>query len=207
MDEVTRLADAGLDVVHRFDAAAAAEEPGLRALAGPERLGLLVGNTRALWPRFEAARRDPELAASLHPLEHYTERVVDAAFPGARVYYAHRHYGGGYLPLQRLAVATGLGALAPSHLVIHPVHGPWFALRAVVVIAGEPPATAPVERACRCDATCTTALATALAADGPEAWRAWLAVRDACVLRASRYSDDQIRYHYVRTWPGVRGPP
>jgi hypothetical protein len=30
-------------------------------------------------------------------------------------------------------------------------------------------------------------------------WRAWVAVRDACpVGRASRYGDEQIRYHYAK---------
>lgn len=194
---------AGFDVAHAFDATAAAREPGLAALAGDQRLGILVGNTRALWPRFVEAMRDPALAAEPHPLERYTERVIDAAFPGARVLHGHRQYDGGYVPLQRLAIATGLGALAPSHLVIHPTYGPWFALRAVVLLDGEPPHHAPIERPCRCSAPCAEQLERALAATGPETWRAWLAVRDACTLRDHRYSEDQIRYHYVRVraWP------
>lgn len=195
---ITGLADAGFDVVHAFDAAAAARAPGLSALAGDHRLGLLVGNTRALWPRFVAAMRDPALAAEPDPLERYTERALGAAFPGARTYFAHRRYDGAFLPFQRLAVATGLGALAPSQLVIHPEHGPWFALRAVVLLDGEPVARAPIAKPCACDAGCGAALERACAGGD---WRAWLAVRDACTLRTSRYSDDQIRYHYTKVWP------
>lgn len=204
------LAAAGFDLAHPFDAAAAAREPGLELLAEePDaRLGILVGNTRALWPRFTAALARPELAADPHPLERYTEETIEAALPGARIYYGHRRYRGAFLPLQRLAVATGLGALAPSQLVIHPVFGPWLALRAAIVTPGTPPPPRPpIEQPCRCGAACAEALARARAAAGPEAgaasgaWRAWLAVRDACALRDHRYSDDQIHYHYTRAWP------
>lgn len=203
---IERLAGAGFDLARHFDAAAAAHEPGLAALAGPARLGILIGNTRALWPRFVAALADPALASDPHPLQRYTETTIDAAvgaaFPTARIFYGHRRYDGAFLPFQRLAVATGLGALAPSHLVVHPVFGPWFALRAVIVADGEPPArTLPIAQPCRCDAACAAALAAALAGLGPDPARAWLAVRDACHLRDHRYTDEQIRYHYGRTWP------
>src|SRR5258705_9628911 len=112
------LAGAGFDLVHPFDAHAAAREPGLELLAGRERRGLLIGNTRALWAPFAAAL--PALLASgeRDPLERYTEHAIEGAFPGARVLYGHRRYAGAFVPLQRLAVATGLGALAPSQLVI-----------------------------------------------------------------------------------------
>ena len=208
----SELAAEGFDLLHPFDAAAAAHEPGLARL-GPTRaepgrkLGLLVGNTKALWPTFQAAlRADPELAASPHPLDRYTERVIDRLaprLPGAQWWFAHRPYEAEFLPFQRLAVATGLGTLAPSQLVIHPIYGPWFALRAVIVCRGDAPTTRIVSSPCTCDAACTEAFATALAARGPDAWRAWLAVRDACPIgRAHRYSDEQIDYHYTaaRSW-------
>ncbi|HEY0194598.1 MAG TPA: hypothetical protein VGC42_25975 [Kofleriaceae bacterium] len=195
------LGDAGFDIVHGFDAAQVA--PRFALLAGRERHGLLVGNTRALWPAFQAARRDEP-----DPLDRYTERTLAAAFPGARIYYGHHRYAsepaplGGdpqYLPLGQLAAAVGLGALAPSHLLIHPVHGPWLALRAVVLLDGDPPATAPLAAPpCACcfgaDPACTVALARALTSTD---WRDWLAVRDACQLRADRYSDEQLAFHYA----------
>jgi len=194
------LASAGFDLAHAFDAAAAAREPGLAVLAGPERLGILIGNTRALWPRFTDALRDPALAAERDPLDRYTERAIDAAFPGARIYHGHRRYDGAYVPLQHLAVATGLGALAPSRLVIHPVYGPWFALRAAVVIEGEPPVRLPIAKPCTCDEACATVLARAQRSTD---WQDWVALRDRCSLRTWRYSDDQVRYHYA-TFRGLR---
>jgi len=204
---IARLADAGFDLVHPFDAVAAANEPGWERLIetspGP-RVGLLVGNTRALWPRFVTAMRDPALAAEADPLDRYTERTLEAAFPGASIYYGHREYAGAFLPFTRLAVATGLGALAASHLVIHPIYGPWFALRAVILVDGEPPLRTPIASPCTCSTACRTTLETAL---GATTWEPWLAVRDACSLRAWRYSDEQIRYHYTKQWiPPVEEP-
>jgi hypothetical protein len=194
VDALAALADAGFDIAHAFDAAAAATAPGLGALAGDARLGLLIGNTRALWPRFTAALADAALAADPDPLDRYTERAIGAAFPTARVLYGHRRDAGAYLPLQHLAALTGLGALAANHLVIHPTYGPWFALRAVVLLDGEPPSRAPIEQPCQCTASCAESLVRACKSRD---WRDWLAVRDSCELRAWRYGDDQIHYHYT----------
>ena len=169
------LARAGFDIVHPFDARAVGID-----LDGPPR-GLLVGNTRALWPHF--VDRSGE-----HPLERYIEQTIDAAFPGAPIYYAHRRYGGAFLPMQRIAVLSGLGALAPTQLVIHPIYGPWFALRAIVLVPGEPPAMRPIAKPCRCDGTCEAAFARG----------DFLAARDACTLRTWRYSQEQIDYHYAQ---------
>jgi len=200
VDALASLAMAGFDIAHRFDVRAAARLPGLSLLAGDARLGILLGNTRALWPPFQAALADPTLAAERDPLDRYTERSIDAAFAPAaprgiapRVLYAHRRYDGAFLPLQRLAAVTGLGALSPSNLVIHPTYGPWFALRAVVVLEGEPPVCAPIAQPCGCDASCRDRFEHAQGSGDP---RDWLAVRDACSLRAWRYGDDQIRHHY-----------
>ena len=193
------LATAGFDLLHPFDVRACATETGAQLEGGA--LGLFIGNTRALWPVFTAARAaDPALAAAAHPLELYTERVIDRvanSLAGARVYYSHRTYDGAFLALQRLAVAAGIGTLSPTNLVIHPVYGPWFALRAVIACAGEPPPRTAAARACTCDERCGDAYRNALVVDGPGRWRAWLAVRDACTAgRDHRYSEEQIAYHY-----------
>ena len=100
-----------------------------------------------------------------------------------------------------MAAADRNGALAPSQLVIHPVYGPWFALRAVILGDGDPPDHAPIAQPCRCDTRCTDALAAALQlTESRPDWRAWVAVRDACGLRGWRYSEDQLHYHYSRAW-------
>jgi methylmalonic aciduria homocystinuria type C protein len=185
------LAAAGFDILAPFDG----------ALVDPRRrAGLLIGNTRALWPKFVAAQ-----PAGPDPLDRYVESAIDPLVPeGGRVVYAHRQYAGSFLAFQPLAVAAGIGSLSETHLVIHPVYGPWFALRAAILVPGDPPAAAPCPRVCRCDAPCREALARAR---GSTDWRAWLAVRDACpVGREHRYSDDQLAFHYIqgllRTPPG-----
>ena len=195
----TVLADAGFDLVHELDTAICAHDPELAVLADPaRRRGLLIGNTRALWPRFLAAyRADPTLAADPDPLDRYTERTIAAAFPGEPTYFVHATYGDAWLPFQRLAELAGMAYLAPTHLSIHPTYGPWFALRAIVLLHGAPPTQhASVARPCRCADACTSALASAMSSKDPESW---IAVRDACAIgREHRYPEDQLRYHYTK---------
>ncbi len=186
--------DAGLDLVHPFDA---------RALDPARPHGVLIANTRALWPALLAARAaDPALRDAADPIELYVERAVAAAYPGAKILYAHRTYDGAYLPFQRVAADARLGVLTPAHLVVHPIYGPWIALRAIVLTVGVPPPPAAPLSIDEADAhppAAEAALALALVAQGPDAWRAWLAVRDACPIgRAHRYYDAQIRYHYTK---------
>jgi len=182
------LGEAGFDVTQELDL-------GATGIPGFTGRGVLVGNTRALWPIFIAARdADPELSASHDPLDLYTERTLARAFPGARMWFAHRQYDGAFLPFQRIAVVAGLAALAPTQLVIHPTYGPWFALRAVVALDGDPPATRPLIY--RCTRTCEQRLADALQTDD---WHAWLAMRDACCVgREFRYGETQLAYHYTK---------
>ncbi len=203
MDIATTLGALGFDVVHTFAAVQVAHEPGLDLLRDRSRpRALLVGNTRALWPAFAAARaRAPEIAAAGDPIELYSERSIEpiAAVLGGPAYFAHRQYGSRYLPFQRLAVAAGLAALSPSQLLIHPTYGPWFALRAVIVCAGEAPATPRVALPCTCDGGYGCVAAFERASADPANWRAWVALRDACPIgRDYRYSEQQIAYHYSK---------
>lgn len=208
-------ASAGLDIVHPFDLAA--WKPELLGAPPPfaaGKLGILIGNTRRLWPVFTAACRDtPGLAALPHPLDHYvTEQLTRVAAEctrrHAQLILAHVTAPRAF-PIQRLAELTGLASLSPSHLAIHPVHGPWFALRAVLSFDVDGPGTpppAPAHPCASCSAPCVPALERALAVSGSplssaaiaEHAREWIAVRDACPLgRASRYDDAQLSYHYA----------
>jgi cyanocobalamin reductase (cyanide-eliminating) / alkylcobalamin dealkylase len=208
--QIATLERAGLDIVHMFDTRTCTAVD-LEWAADPARpLGLLVGNTRALWPAFLAARRaDPELAASSDPIDRYTEHTLASVVAGedTRLYFAHARHGARFLPFQRLAVAAGLAALAPTHLLVHPVYGPWLGLRALVVLPADAAALASVAAAsappalpCRCEGDrCPVAFDRACASVGPDNWRDWLAVRDACSAgRDHRYSDAQIAYHYTK---------
>ena len=200
--DIATVTAAGFDLVHPFDAHAVARAVGVPALVDAERrLGYFVGNTRALWPTFLAARRaDPRLATSVDPIDLYTEQTC-AKLTGARCWFVHRSYDGAFLPFQRLAVAAGFGRLAASNLLIHPTYGPWFALRAIVVVAGEPVSRVVPAARCDCAASSATRCSSAFerARDAQHSWRAWLAVRDACCVgRDHRYSAEQIEYHYTK---------
>jgi cyanocobalamin reductase (cyanide-eliminating) / alkylcobalamin dealkylase len=192
-----------------------APEYRLPDLGDPGSLAVIIGNTRALWPRFcEALAADAELAGHAHPLDCHTERVIGAAVSAsARSLPWELRFGHEPPPrrvaMQALAHQAGLAYLTPSHLSVHPVHGPWLALRAVAVFALPGPEIQPAPaRPCDCEAHCLPRVAEALAGSGAAGvdeagvrarWRAWLAVRDACpVGRAHRYDEAQIRYHYAR---------
>lgn len=184
------LGNAGFDLLHELDLACLDDSPILPRTGR----ALLVANTRVLWPIFVAARAaDPALIASPDPLDAYTEQTMAHAFPGARTWFAHREYAGAYVPFQRIAVASGLGALAPTQLVIHPIYGPWFGLRALIALDGDPPQRAP-RVGYRCTGDCEARLAQT-----SQDWRSWLAVRDACCVgRDYRYGETQLAYHYTK---------
>jgi hypothetical protein len=217
-------ASAGLDLLHPFPVASynsrAAETERLPDVGRADALGLLVGNTRKLWPAFASAHAsDEELRRSPHPLDAYVRQRLELLLARATsrslaVVYAHVTEPAAF-PIQRLAEAVGFSALSPSHLAIHPDHGPWFSLRAVAVIGVAGPQTMPVApRLCSdCAAPCVPALQRALELSGPEldsttiAARAgaWIAVRDACPLgKASRYGEDQLAYHYTKERSRIR---
>lgn len=216
-EQVTReLAGAGIDLVAPMQVGwyNAAEPPEIRLPepAGPGSLALVLGNTGALWQPFCASlRRHPGRLARPNPLEHHVERAIARAAgglaPAPSVHLGHGPAGRSY-SLQRAAVASGLCAMAPCHLVIHRRVGLWLGLRGVLVFAAAGPERrvwgdpSPCESCA--DKPCLPLLRRAL--DGGSSpprsirqrWEPWLAVRDACpVGREHRYCDDQVRYHYA----------
>lgn len=211
---VSHLRLFGLDLVQPFAVAwynDAIEEPlRLPDFGDPGRLGLLIGNTRALWPVFlEALREDATLLESRNPIESYVMRVVEAgrsALPvRSAVRWAHS-VGRDMVAAQRLAEISGLAALGPANLSIHPDYGPWIALRAVVILDLPGPVEQPrIALACdACERGCLPAFQRAReswlgSASSDNGWRLWLAVRDGCpVGREHRYGDEQIAYHYTK---------
>jgi cyanocobalamin reductase (cyanide-eliminating) / alkylcobalamin dealkylase len=179
-----------------------------------EHLALLVGNTRALWPVFlDALSRDAELGSSSDPLDLYTERCLGAAVGAiaqpSSVRFGH-DTGERLVALQRLAHVAGLAHLTETHASVHPEYGPWLALRAVVSVAVEgppgPPPSLPhpcgsCARGCQAafERACATLVGTSPEENLRAHWQRWLECRDACpVGREHRYSEAQIRYHYVK---------
>jgi methylmalonic aciduria homocystinuria type C protein len=226
----TRCESAGLDIVHplRLDWFNDGVEPSLRLPDGgrARALALVIGNTRALWPAFLAAMQSDEALRDVeHPLDTYVERALtDAARQSIAdshvILWAHRMMPAP-IAIQRVAHASGLAYLSPSHLSVHPVYGPWLALRAVIVVDADGPAgerPEPHDPCTRCAKPCMPALERATAASsptdaqaaigGPRAirsdeverqWALWANVREVCPEgRHHRYGDDQLRYHYTK---------
>lgn len=105
-------------------------------------LALLIGNTRALWPCFVAhLRQNPGCLDREHPLDDYvtaglTSAVASAALGQSETRLGHTFPGPvGFVDLLRAAHVSGLAFHNDDcHLCIHPTVGPWFGLRAVLIL-------------------------------------------------------------------------
>lgn len=181
----------------------------------PVSQALLIGNSRKIWSPFLAwLAHEGQRLELPNPLETYVETAIGEAFETLdapyQIRFSHRpepHH----VAFQQLAEVAGLAWCSPAHLSIHPLYGCWMALRAVVVIdlpgpPGEPPGMKPLCGDCR--SGCVPRFNTVLKKDHQAppgdydvaaCWQDWLAIRDACPIgRDYRYSDDQIRYHYIK---------
>lgn len=226
-----RLQEAGLDVVHPFSVIAAQNLLGpeitLPSAATESPLGLIVGNSRALWNPFvtspEAAQKDPPLP---HPLDQYVERSLSEALGLSELKFtlAYSHtLLPQPVPLQRIADAAGLAHLGPAHLSVHSTYGLWWALRAVVVLEfpfseAQLSPGGPAPRVCEgCPAPCTRALEEALQhhseppapkhvqlATSPlrlsNHAQAWARIRKVCPIgQEYEFSGPQMKYHYDKS--------
>ncbi len=212
-----RLATSGLDLVEPFAVqrynAAVTGDLRLPDMGRRQTLGLLVACSRAMWPAFLATR-----PAGDDPVDRWVIAQVEHALTapeGPRIQVATEvRYAPEPPPrrvaMQRLADLSGLAWLSPAHLNVHPVYGPWIALRAAIVFDLEAPPERlrpPADDPCgHCRRACVPRLEAALASaetadmEGVAAnWQRWVAVRDACPLgREHRYSAQQLRYHYTK---------
>ncbi|MGM0577418.1 MAG: hypothetical protein ACQEXJ_16965 [Myxococcota bacterium] len=223
-----RLAPYGIDLVHPFRIdwynPHVPVDYRLPEREGGRGLGLLIGNSRAMWrPLLEALRARPTLADTEHPLDLYVSDAIEdtleqtQALRGLRrcVVWAHEPR----VALQRLADLSGLAPLGPPHLNVHPRLGPWFGMHAVVTVDAEGPDGAPpTPRDCcdGCPRPCMEAFEEARRLTGPgvptrgtlrRQWEAWAAVRQACPVGSEHaYGDHQLRYHYTADPEALRDP-
>jgi hypothetical protein len=162
----------------------------------------------ALWRNFLARMRErPELWSSAHPYDEFVSGLLsraDAALGGAAVRY--RRFEAAFRAPVRvdfiaLGKLVGLGSPGPFGLLIHPRHGPWWALRGAWLVDAEVegPLVSPAPCA-DCAAPCVGGWANAsgIGQATPE-------VRGRCVVgQGSRYDEDQIAYHYERETTAAR---
>jgi methylmalonic aciduria homocystinuria type C protein len=219
----TLLDPAGFDVlgavsVGAYNSTLSMQEAGFRLpdLRDERDLVLVIGSTRRLWPLFLEAYATTSLGSDAHPFDAYSRTHIGAAVAriGRELGLRDRvRYSFDRAPeavaIQRLASLAGVGEVGPINLCIHPAHGPWFSLRAAVMFDVEGPAPRVPDPTCSvcADRPCVAARAKVLTQsegvfDGAAVrsnWLNWLAMRDACpVGRTARYSEEQIRYHYLK---------
>lgn len=212
-----RCRAAGFDIVHAFSVnwfnESAEEELSLPDFGRLGALGLVVGNSRSLWPVFvHAYHDDPRLRDAEHPLDQYVLRsIVEAATcidAEHIILWAHDTLPRA-IPIQRIAEGAGLARLSPSLLSIHPKFGPWIALRAVLILNADGPRArrSEVRDPCTaCAKPCVNALDRAIeetrSLDGRvvgKHWALWARVREVCPEGTEhRYDTGQIRYYYAK---------
>ena len=152
----------------------------------PTQLGLVVGNTRALWPAFLrhlrglGVRSPDELGPD--PLDIYVEELLHGSLGDLHEAFSIRGTAvfshellPAPIPIQRVAEVAGLARVGPAYLSVHSEYGPWFALRAVIALDVEAGAgafvtaqstgTHPCET---CSAPCRRALSGALLHRDPQ---------------------------------------
>ncbi len=178
-------------------------------------LAILVGNTKNFWPYFIQALKDnPSRINSENPFDDFIVETIEPIkklVPDEiKIRYPHRPEPK-HIAFQKLASLINLAYLSPSHLCIHPKFGPWFSLRAVIVLPIIDPnlKTVPTVSACEfCLTRCTPIFNLAVSKSNdviPNSkeikshWKDWLAVRDSCPTGSEyRFSEEQIKYHYTK---------
>ena len=226
-----RLADRhGFDIIHPFavqpynDAVAAKTAgtskkiPPLPTFGRKRTAAVLLGHSNRMWPLFvdhlKAHPADVELD---HPLDTFLSAVIQPAVDDVTRLGAvsvdlrlSSDVGNKFVDLGCVAQVSGLAYYNDAlHLSLHPTFGPWFAMRAVLVVDVDfdeqwvqvPSSTNPIEDL---EGEISSQYEALKAAGGIENWRChwreWANLRKLGgrgVDEAYVYSEDQIEYHYT----------
>lgn len=180
-------------------------------------LGFVLGNTKALWePFLRWLKESPARVDQNDPLDAYVESTVQQLISHISAQYCpctarfSHCFGPLFVDMLTAAEISGLAFHDDqTHLCVHPKFGPWFALRAVLVLdmPGIPfdPAAPPrnpfpqLESAIRKQwnkLQCLGGLSNWQAN-----WREWLALREMSGPQDTlqyKYEGDQLEYHYTK---------
>ena len=196
------LSTSGFDIVHPFSLAALDDSvmEHLPVEESADKMGYLIGNTGNIWtPFIEWLSQQPNWSEIVDPLETFVEQTIKRCVgPDAHVFWTHetKRY---IVPVQRMAHQTGLAYLSAGQFNIHPHFGPWFALRAVVIVSGETECNPRVSNPSTEATEVQSAALFNRLLESKATWQEWLSLRDLYeVGRTHRYSEAQIRYHYTR---------
>jgi hypothetical protein len=203
------LAGSGIELVASCGIAAydaRAPEAYRSASLMPGARGVVVAASAgaSLWRGFCARMRGaPDRWSEPHPYDAFVAEILaraDRALFGAGA--AFRRFDAAFdapMPVHFIALGqlVGLGSAGPFGLLVHPQHGPWWALRGAWLVDAEVDSPIDPGRPCSgCSAPCIGGWQNA---SGGGVAGATAEVRALCVVgQASRYDDDQIGYHYAR---------
>jgi hypothetical protein len=171
---------------------------------------VMICNTKTLWEKMLRRVRSADKDAVVgDPFDNIVENDISELFPESdrfNVFYSHRKYMGVFIPFQRIAHEIGLAYFDPiSHLSIHPLYGPWFSMRAIIVFNEDINIVdvTPSSQALKPNTLDEYLLQQITPPFSTHSdWRALLKVRDSISRMVGsdsfRFSDDQIRYHYTK---------
>jgi hypothetical protein len=207
--------------------AAVPREHALGRLAPEARTAVVIGNGGgAFWHAFRTyCATHPGHAALADPLDEFTRIAVeDAARPvladgGTRLLYPFR-FPEDPVSFVHLAECAGLGRRSLTGVLVHPVYGPWIALRAALLVPEVLSAPRPVDGFDPCP-SCAERSCIAACPAGAVSERGWDIPRCAghrtaevdgcatrcharfdCVLgREHRYPPEALAYHQGRARP------
>ncbi|KAI8920574.1 hypothetical protein BC831DRAFT_478788 [Entophlyctis helioformis] len=188
-------------------------------------LAILVGNSRAFWTPFTASlatHGSAWLATHANPVDDYVAEAVGRAVSEVgdetvgetvHVWHSFQTSEGRLVAFQRCAHESRLAVYNEGcGLVLHPTHGPWIALRSLVVLPGVrgPPAQPapvadPLPASLTAELSAQTAALMAAAAESGYDWRPWreMRLRVSALMgpdvHGSAYPPDMLDYHYTHS--------
>jgi epoxyqueuosine reductase QueG len=195
---------------------------------------VVIGNGGGeLWARFRTycEAKPGYLQEREHPLDDYTVETIEGALApvlersGVRYRYLYPfRFWTEPVSFMHLARAAGLAGPSILGVVIHPVYGPWLALRAALLIDQElyaPPAAPGFDPCPTCTERACLAACPAGAVSLEQGWdipacvHHRLRIEGDCVARCHarydcvygrehRYPPDELRYHQQRSFTEMR---
>lgn len=168
-------------------------------------LGLLIGNTKAIWRPFaEHYKKEASLKNSINPLDQYIERVISKAIEylslKSEIRYGF-HDSEKFVSMLHVAELSGLAKISPVNLAVNSEYGFWFGLRAVVILDLDSQVKITSDDPCKnCPEHCKEAFDSLIKSPIDDDAQKWIAIRKSCPLGLEfQYSENQLNYHHIKT--------
>jgi hypothetical protein len=164
-------------------------------------LGIIIGNTKNFWIPF-MKEYELNFKDCSNPVDKYTENVikklVKQEFSQIKYFvkFSHDVENNEIVSMQKACHVSGLAFNEENiGLCIHPIYGPWFALRAVIVFDLDAPSE--VETIKEFPGSEMDLKNMKIEMKKAMVTGNWLNVRNVCQLgNEYKYSQEQIDYHY-----------